>query len=176
MNSSISSDEERNYFIEAYKICRSLEEHENNLINHRTTWLILIQTVIMATFGFSSQKFYEVYEKTASCSGADVKTAAINNSWFLLFMLLLCVAGLSASIAGYLSIKSATNAQEGVRNLWISQSRKYPDIWLPPLAGGGEQAFFVRFFGSTFARFTAYLFGVFWLLTGAGILVLIWRI
>jgi hypothetical protein len=38
-----------------YQIHRAYIEHEDNLTNHRTTWLITIQSVVLATFEFCFQ-------------------------------------------------------------------------------------------------------------------------
>ena len=51
---------------EVYKIHRDYLEHEDELVHHRTTALITIQSFLIATFGFTYQKKYEIAEKLFS--------------------------------------------------------------------------------------------------------------
>jgi hypothetical protein len=63
--------------IEIYELFRSYVKHEDTLIDHRTTWLIYIQSFLLATFGFSYQKKFEVYAN--ACSGPSISGESATN-------------------------------------------------------------------------------------------------
>jgi hypothetical protein len=48
---------------ELYKILRSYIEHEDYLINFRSNWMYLIQSFLVASYGFTIQKKLEVMSK-----------------------------------------------------------------------------------------------------------------
>jgi hypothetical protein len=52
--------EEIKYYQELYVLYRDYIKHEDNLINARISWMISIQSFLIATFGFSYQKKFEI--------------------------------------------------------------------------------------------------------------------
>lgn len=145
--------------VDLYRLYRSQEEHENDLINHRTTWLVTIQSVLIATFGFSFQKFYEI----AKSSNALVQESITLR--YEVFLMVLCVIGLSSCIFAYLSVKAGSDAQIKVRKEWSLLRLKMPDVGLPPLAGGGHDLNDPdRMKGNIFSRAIVFIFSILWIL------------
>ena len=167
---------DRQYNLDLYKTCRSLEEHENDLINQRTTWFITIESVITATYGFSLQKYHEVYGKYIFKDDCKyLSKEYIQGASFELFLLILCVIGVFSAVSAHKSIKAATDAQRGIRLYWNSQKDNSTGMNTPPLAGGGDHEDRIRYLGSTFSRGIVWLFGTLWLLISIVTLTLIYN-
>lgn len=88
---------------------RSAIEHENNLVNHRVTWLLLSQGALLATF---SNLFSKWVEYSASVPGAVAPlpantTAAGVGPYLPIALVLLAVLGLAISMNLRLSLRNA---------------------------------------------------------------------
>jgi len=141
-----------------YWIYRSYIQHEDDLINNRTTWLITIQSFLLATFGFSYQKWLEVFtryienktshhvflpflfDKPASdaASYSSFMNMAFTN--YGLFLLALCVIGFAVGGISFYSIKAAALAIEQLNDTWADIERTIgKDYQFPKIIGGGSK-------------------------------------
>jgi len=125
---------------------RLYEEHENNLLNHRTTWLVTINSVIIATFGFSCQKLLEVIERIAEFDNGEAHTKHRIKEYlegslddYRKFLVALAIIGLIVSLWSTLSISAAVRAQVVLRRKWKRFSSRPDAVWLPDLSGGGSK-------------------------------------
>jgi hypothetical protein len=161
-------------FLKLYKAFRDYCEHENDLINHRTTWLITVQSVLAATFVFSTQKYLETGQKLhemaidASIKGVDARTEALNklieqiNNRYFLFGIIISVLGFISSIGAWFGINAARKAQKAVYALW--DKRHKDDTFashLPYICGGGDET--AERWGSWFAEYLPLFFAALWI-------------
>lgn len=112
-----------------YRIFRDYLQHEDDLINHRSTWHHTIQGLLFTALGVTLAKL----DPTADRQAAAVQKALI---------VLLPVLGMSISLAAFLSIRAATQALDELRNQWRGLIEVYGDeAWptLPGLTGAGNQ-------------------------------------
>ena len=90
---------ERDYnekLVAHYRIFRDYLQHEDDLINHRSTWHHTIQGLLFTALGVTLSKL----DPTATRQAASVQRALI---------LLLPVLGVCISLAAFLSIRAATD-------------------------------------------------------------------
>lgn len=152
-------------FVKIYRVFRDYSEHENHLINHRTGWLITVQSVLLATFGFSIQKYFEVIEKIRERADAAALNAAMHdiNIEYLSFLVLLTLIGLLTSIGAYFAIDAARKAQHSIHDLLDQQHKNDPFASkLPYICGGGDPLADER--GARLAVYFPYFFGGLWIL------------
>lgn len=126
--------------IKIYEIYRNRCEHENILIDHRTTWSITIQSFLIATFGFSFQKKYEISEKLF---GNTEKIGAMKNEIFNfdIFLFLLIVVGVVTAAIALRSIKAATDTIEKISEKWHEIKHQNYDIAMniPDIGAAGDR-------------------------------------
>jgi hypothetical protein len=111
-----------------YGIYRAYTTHEDDLINHRTTWHNVIQG---ALFGAG-----------AAIYRWPIPTDDLNPIMALIIQLALPLiiggAGIAIAYFGWLSIHAANLAIEDLRLRWERAAKHFPDYdHLPPLTGGG---------------------------------------
>ena len=160
--------------INIYNVYRDYIKHEDNLINYRTTWLITIQSFLLATFGFTYQKYYELAFATPQPIGNGLLLKKIA---FLCFLAWLAATGISVSVVSYYSIKAASDALDNLRSRWLEilhsnmaatlidnprEPGKKIHPLLPGLTGGGLEASHTN--GATFAGRLPKVFGALWCL------------
>ena len=125
---------------EIYKIHRDYLEHEDDLVHHRTTALVTIQSFLIATFGFTYQKKYEIAEKLFSrdhaLTPASLGTITDEYNGFLL---ILAIVGAATSFIAWRSILAATNAIKELEANWLRVNSQSPPPHLPGLTGGGSR-------------------------------------
>jgi hypothetical protein len=128
---------------EYYKIQRAYIEHEDNLINHRNTWGTTIQSFLIATFGFSVQKIFEVAEKILSHSDAAASVLLAKFILiFMLFLLPLCIVGLMTAVSQKRSVRAAYDAIDAVRRNYdcVAKTNDFERTYsLVPITGGGDR-------------------------------------
>lgn len=130
--------------LELYRTIREQIQHEDNLVNHRLTWVLLSQ-------GFLFTLYYTLFNTILE----DFKTFKI-----LLFLLIaIAVSGIILSILGVLSIKGAFRAIQHLREFWYSEykeegisgtknfnnknSKKNPNKQFPDISyNGGKMSLF----------------------------------
>ena len=160
--------------VKYYELYRAQEEHENELLHQRSTQLITIQSVLLATFGFSFQKFFEIYINNWSIATKSPELLRLT-LFFVLVLFSLCAVGIANSINAQTSIKAADESQQSIRENWSKVRTAYENSGkthrLPPFAGGGE----VRNMnlGKTFHASLPKFFLIFWLVTISFIVVII---
>jgi hypothetical protein len=121
---------------------RQYEEHENELLNHRTGWLVTIESVIIGTYGFSYQKYFEVYERIRANEKSGALLAAMQDGIanFQYYLSGLAVIGFLISCFSYVSIRTAIKAQGEIRKTWHKEFyRRATELGLPDISGGGNE-------------------------------------
>jgi hypothetical protein len=145
----------RTKIIEMYELFRSYVKHEDTLIDHRTTWLIYIQSFLLATFGFSYQKKFEVYANACSgrnatdlvkagCNAADQLRQTMGKlpHQYNVFLLVMCIVGVGVSIASWVSIRAAVSALSSLDEKWeknaFDEAERAQLAFLPFITGGAH--------------------------------------
>lgn len=155
---------------ELFWIYRLCVQHEDDLINNRTTWLVTIQAFLLATFGFSYQKWLEAFEKysefrSSSSNALQFSTTmqpVFNN--YSLFLLALCAIGFFVGLISFQSIHAAVSAIKKLHEDWKRVERLADeDCHLPELIGGGSEQ--TARHGTRFPLFLPSLFIVLWLIS-----------
>lgn len=135
-----------NDMLSIFSAYREYARTENDLINHRTTWFVTIQSVLLATFGFSIQKYYEISEKIAESKSAGElvqKIHSVSNDVYI-SSILLALVGIVSCLSAFLGILASIAAQRNVEQLWRDNfARRATELSLPFIAGGGDN-FMVR--------------------------------
>jgi hypothetical protein len=120
-------DEDR---AEHYRLFREYVQHEDDLINHRSTWHNTIQGLLFTALAFALQWKPET---------ADNPHAALLQKTLTILLPLL---GIGNAWAGYLSIRAATKALDALNQKWTKICETYSDESkhsLPPLTGAGDK-------------------------------------
>lgn len=162
INQNNNQQEELN---RVYEIYRSYVVHEDDLISQRTNWLITVQSFLIATFGFSYQKKFEVFSKFKECKNIDNNEIALlipMHSEYTYFLIMLAIVGVLICVACFWSIKQAHLALEGLE-LSYNTTYKNKITHLPHIMGGGNQK--VKKSSLGFALLAPGLFGFLWILT-----------
>jgi magnesium-transporting ATPase (P-type) len=128
---------------DTYNQFRGQVEHENELFNHRLNWLILMQTILVASLA--------VLFEAAFSQDFGYRSGAIG----LLFVV--CLLGMLISIVCYVALQRANAALDHLREEWreIGENIKVPH---PSGAKGGASK--TRVFKSTYLPlyfFTAWI-------------------
>jgi hypothetical protein len=112
-----------------YEIYRDYMKHEDDLLNHRTTWLLVIQGFLFATLGVLGEW---------QLPGNSLDILYTERHWLVY---VLGFVGVSIAVAAFASILAANRAIDSLHGQWKALRRKHgnPD-WdlLPELAGGGH--------------------------------------
>lgn len=129
-------------FIKIYDVFRKYVEHEDNLINHRTNWFVIIQSVLIATFGYSLQMYYQVMEKFFGNPNHKNYEYFFNNinSRYFLSLVFFCIIGVVTSIFALLSINAARLSLISIKEKWdLKHATKSDADELPIIVGGGNK-------------------------------------
>lgn|SRR5208282_1782123 len=100
---------------ELYKLYRTYLEHEDNLINYRCNWMYLIQSFLVATYGFTIQKKLEVLghiEKPLHDIPEFLQETLIQIDRFLY---VISVVGIIVSCIGLPSVYAAISSIKSLR-------------------------------------------------------------
>lgn len=105
--------------IEFYRIYREKIVHEDNLVNHRSTWFLLFQ-------GF-------LFTSSAIVLVGVLDAAADPSDWYRIAFICLGLIGISVSIATFGSIKAAQKSVNAAANRWmqvttVQQQQQFPVI------------------------------------------------
>lgn len=150
-------------YLSVYRQYREYVEHEDDLINHRTTWMITVQSFLWATYGFSYQKKYEILARLKETK-IDITTLGSAPAEYNGFMLLLSVVGLFTALVCYLSVRAAADSIESLRARWdMHPMKKFSDEMLPAITGGGNP--WASWFGILISKLMPVLFAVLWALS-----------
>lgn len=161
------SDQERDDALRAqcedlYVIHRRYIEHEDTLVNNRTTWLITVQSFLIATFGFTFEAKYELvsHQILPELGNVAVRTPEELQT----FQTSLAVVGLFTGFVALLSLRAAARAITSVRRSWEKHPLAKPcRDYLPPLMGGGDPG--ARRAGISFPILLPIFFMLFWAAT-----------
>jgi hypothetical protein len=144
-----------------YRLYRDYVTHEDALINNRTTWLINLESFIIATFGFSYQKKFEIVTKPAAELNALIAPKMITEyNWFLVT---LAFAGLIIAVVSLVSIRAADLSIKSIEQKFEAKYRMHPSYdELPKLTGGGHAS--ASMDGFRFSQLLPRFFAVAWTL------------
>lgn len=122
---------------ELFNLYRDYLKHEDGLINYRTTWLVSVQSFLIATFGLSYQKKFEVLAQ--AIEKCTVTKLEISIYLYDIFLVLLVIVGVYTSYAAIHSVKAALLANEELIRKWEEIIQYYPPRYhLPAISGGGH--------------------------------------
>lgn len=107
--------------------------HENDLLNHRTTWFVAVQAALAAGIGFL---FYnKAIDVASTMAGCFIKfnwsAAHILSMWSLI-----CLIGIATSSAARRSVDAALYAQDTLDLLWRHHANPQIAAMLPDMMGG----------------------------------------
>ena len=128
-----------------YTLLRDYIKHEDGLINQRATWLMSVQAFLIATFGLSYQKKFEVLAN-AFIAG-KVQQLQVMIAFYDVFLLLLVAIGIMTSIRAGDSVRAAMAALGRLTEHWnsfVQGQMKAPFSlpasldYLPGIVGGGH--------------------------------------
>jgi hypothetical protein len=122
---------------EAYQRYRQYIEHENLLVNFRTTWAIGANSFLLLAFGTT----------LTSTSGPHVE-----------FLVALSTVGIFVNVASWVSVEAAFSALHSIKTRWERLGIKHP--FLPPITGAGDQR--VIRFGHFGSRFLLFALAIIW--------------
>lgn len=133
---------DRNEDMEAvYKLHRDYIEHEDDLIHHRTTSMITIQSFLLATFGFTYQKKLEVVEKLHA-NDLDFSALGRSSVEYNGFLLVLAIVGAATSYIALRAVRAAARAISRLQDSWLAASKDNGGEagYLPGITGGGDSS------------------------------------
>jgi hypothetical protein len=120
-----------------YNLYRDYLKHEDGLIDHRISWLVGVQSFLIATFGFAYQKKYEMLSKALLAD--NISKLGFSLYLYDLFLVFLVVIGVCTSSAAFKSVKAATLALENLRVEWNKIKDCQRSLFhLPGITGGGS--------------------------------------
>ena len=129
---------------EIFSLYRDHTKHEDNLINQRMTWMITIQSFLIATFGFSYQKKLEILSKFLTETNIS-KISDNHLSEFYgtilrynIFLIIICVIGIGMSIITFSLLRVANLAIGGLEYQWCKVEEILKIKYLPQITGGGK--------------------------------------
>lgn len=105
----LAASEVHNRSLIDWRRVRLAIEHENNLVNHRVTWLLLSQGALLATFSTLFSKWIEYAEAVSRSSPPSPPAADVSGAgpYLPIVLVILAVLGLAISINLRLSLKNA---------------------------------------------------------------------
>ena len=124
--------------VEAYQRYRQYIEHENLLVNFRTTWAIGANSFLLLAYGTT----------LTSANGPHPQ-----------FLAALAIVGIFVNAASWVSVEAAFSALHAIKTRWEELTIRHP--LLPPITGAGK-TWIIRWghFGS---RFLLLALAVIWL-------------
>lgn len=119
--------------IAMYQVFIDYVRHENDLINHRTTWFLAIQGLTSAGAGFLLNGSASIYVHSLLAPNLALNMGAAK---FLLMWLLVAMAGILSAAAARRSIDAALHALDTLDAHWCAHA--HPDIaaHFPAMMGG----------------------------------------
>jgi hypothetical protein len=125
-----------------FSLFRAYIERENNLINNRMTWLMTVQSFVIATYGFSYQRKFEVLGNLYINDNREALLKLPELTWLLIkydyFLILLAAVGLVTSGVAFMSIRAAFKAIRSIVDKWNTDFAHEEATHLPGIAGGGD--------------------------------------
>lgn len=119
---------------ELYGIYIDYIRHENELLNHRTTWFLAIETVLIAAAGYLLLTYFE---SVVSHVAGDADESLAHIAEFFLAGIVLCAFGLITAQGAGRSIKAALDAQDSLVDHWNRLKLPKAEVnRLPDLMGG----------------------------------------
>jgi len=126
--------------VELYGVYRSYAQHEDNLINHRTTWLVTVTSFLITTLGLVFQAGLTTASTFAKLPAAErVEVADLHKALlagWTFFSALVILAGLGTSLTALFSVRAAHLALYRLKAKW--EQVEAADL-LPELLGGGHR-------------------------------------
>jgi hypothetical protein len=151
---------------EIYSIFREYIQHEDNLINQRTIWLMSVQSFLIATFGFSYQKKFEIVSNALFKLKTFPPAFCTSLVFYDIFLLSLVVIGVGTSWVAIKSVGAAVNSLNKMQEDWndphradLKEVMNYC-LHLPNLTGGGHKKASEE--GIKFARGLPVFFLILW--------------
>ena len=116
MNNSNEEKLQKELF-EYASVLRTMIQHENEITNHRLTWMLIFQSILFAT----SVSFWRIH---------------------LLLFIVIGLLGIFTSISFSYALRLSTNARVYFRNLWTVKIKDNKEIAdkIPPIVGDPPSA------------------------------------
>ena len=144
--------------LELFQVFISYIRHENELLHHRTTWFLAIQSLLAAATGFVFNTYLGHVVKYLNGSAALPSVEASQAA----FMWIACAfIGVGTSHNACISINAALRAQDAVEALWKATASASVRAQLPDMMGGKRDLKAKR--GGRLAKqISAYTRGIWW--------------
>lgn len=168
----IDVDNEGKRSEEVFSLFRDYTKHEDGLINQRMTWMITIQSFLIATFGFSYQKKLEIIsnfimeKKSPTSLISPMAVSEFHDTIFRynLFLLIICSIGIGMSAITFFLLRAASLAIKGLEHKWGKIEEMLRIKYLPQITGGGSNDKKAKKSGEILSNWLTYFFFGFWLL------------
>jgi hypothetical protein len=150
---------------EIFIIFRDYVKHEDMLINQRMTWMITIQSFLIATFGFSYQKKIEIISKVFTddnLSPQNIVGLMRVIQTFNVFLLIICGIGIVMSMITSSLLEAARLAISGLEKKWNETSKLHETEQLPKLTGGSHDDMKAKQSGEKLSKRITLFFIGFW--------------
>ena len=123
--------------LDIYKVYRSYIEHEDGLINQRTTWFIWLHSFLIATYGVIFSAYLSSYNLSAPPGPPFLFVLRVVGAGLLLTI---SVVGLFSSKAASASVSASCKAIDLLEIKGTEELRKRLPAgdWLPALTAGGS--------------------------------------
>lgn len=124
-------------FLDIYDRYVASVRHENDLLNHRITWFLAIESLLFAAAGLLFRGSFETIGNFVlnpnPCWTMEIAEVAI-------LWMLCCVAGLLIAVSAKRSIGAAIHAHVSLERRWIDEGylERAEKIGLPALRGGAH--------------------------------------
>lgn len=158
-----------------YEVYIEYTRHENELINHRTTWFLATQSLLIAGAGYLILEYSaRTYRYVSGPPGSKLE----HIPEFLVAWAIICAFGCATGFAGKRSIEAAIKSQTSLNKKWTGLNEKWAGLRgndysanLPGLQGGGDDK--VAKLGGQFASWLTNVVLIFWGLCIAAFLAVI---
>ncbi|HEY2592262.1 MAG TPA: hypothetical protein VGK33_00010 [Chloroflexota bacterium] len=136
---------------DAYERYRQYIEHENTLVNFRTTWAVASNSFLLVAYG-------------ATLSGTSLtKAGVLSTGAHTGFLYALALAGFLVNLTSFFSVEAAFRALQSIEEEWGKLKIEHP--LLPPITGAGKA--WVVLLGHAGARVLLLALSVIWAGLGA---------
>lgn len=137
--------------LETYDTFRKYVEHEDDLVNHRISWMLLVHGFLYAGYAVALKIKFDLLEKIDKHTKHPPDYLASARFQTVFFIFLISAVGFCVSLVAFMSINAARKAAENVQKVFEGQYKptfgygvretvqSENGLVLPTIAGGGDK-------------------------------------